>query len=67
MIPALAPKALEAPSTNTLHGRTSMWQTVSKPHFGENSAYEKLYNISEKREKLYRLTTKKLSDVELDH
>ena len=30
------------------------------------TAYEKLYKISEKHEKLYRLTTKKLSDVELD-
>ena len=31
------------------------------------TAYEKLYKLSEKHEKLYRLTTKKLSDVELDH
>ena len=31
-----------------------------------HTAYEKLYKISEKHEKLYRLTTKKLSDVELD-
>ena len=30
-------------------------------------AYEELYKLSEKHEKLYRLTTKKLSDVELDH
>ena len=29
-------------------------------------AYEKLYKLSKKHEKLYRLTTKKLSDVELD-
>ena len=29
-------------------------------------AYEKLYKISEKHKKLYRLATKKLSDVELD-
>ena len=29
-------------------------------------AYEKLYKLSEKHEKLYRLTIKKLSDVELD-
>ena len=29
-------------------------------------AYEKLYKISEKHEKLYRLATKKLSDVKLD-
>ena len=29
-------------------------------------AYKKLYKISEKHEKLYKLTTKKLSDVELD-
>ena len=28
---------------------------------------EKLYKLSEKHEKLYRLTTKQLSDVELDH
>ena len=31
------------------------------------TAYEKLYKLSEKHEKLYWLTTKKLSDVELDH
>ena len=29
-------------------------------------AYEKLYRVSEKHEKLYRLATKKLSDLELD-
>ena len=29
-------------------------------------AYEKLYKLSEKNEKLYRLATKKFSDVELD-
>ena len=29
-------------------------------------AYEKLYKFSEKHEKLYRLTTKKLNDVEFD-
>ena len=29
-------------------------------------AYAKLYKIFEKHEKLYRLSTKKLSDVELD-
>ena len=29
-------------------------------------AYEKLYKVSEKHEKLYRLATRKLSDVELD-
>ena len=29
-------------------------------------AYKKLYKLSEKHEKLYRLTTKKLSDVELN-
>ena len=31
-----------------------------------HTTYEKLYKFSEKHEKLYRLTTKKLSDVELD-
>ena len=31
-----------------------------------HTAYEKLYKLSEKYEKLNRLTTKKLSDVELD-
>ena len=31
-----------------------------------HTAYAKLYKVSEKYEKLYRLTTKKLSDVELD-
>ena len=30
-------------------------------------AYEKLYKVSEKHEKLYKLATKKLSDVELDY
>ena len=29
-----------------------------------HTAYAKLYKVSEKREKLYRLTTKKLSDVQ---
>ena len=29
-------------------------------------AYAKLYKVSKKHEKLYRLATKKLSDVELD-
>ena len=29
-------------------------------------AYEKLYNVSEKHEKLYKLATKKLSDLEPD-
>ena len=32
-----------------------------------HTAYEKFYKLSEKHEKLYRLTTKKLSDVELDY
>ena len=31
-----------------------------------HAAYAKLYKVSEKHEKLYRLATKKLSDVELD-
>ena len=31
------------------------------------TAYEKLYKVSEKHEKLYRLATKKLSDVKLEH
>ena len=31
-----------------------------------HTTYEKLYKISKKHEKLYRLATKKLSDVELD-
>ena len=31
-----------------------------------HTAYAKLYNVSEKHEKLYRLATKKLSDVELE-
>ena len=31
-----------------------------------HTAYEKLYKLFEKHEKLYRLTTKKLSDVELE-
>ena len=32
-----------------------------------HTAYEKLHKFFEKHEKLYRLATKKLSDVELDH
>ena len=31
-----------------------------------HTTYAKLYKVSEKHEKLYRLATKKLSDVELD-
>ena len=31
-----------------------------------HTAYEKLYKVSEKHKKLYRLAMKKLSDVELD-
>ena len=31
-----------------------------------HTAYEKLYKVSEKHEKLYRLATKKLSDLELN-
>ena len=31
-----------------------------------HTAYEKLFNLSEKHEKLYKLATKKFSDVELD-
>ena len=31
-----------------------------------HKAYDKLYKLNEKHEKLYRLTTKKLSDMELD-
>ena len=32
-----------------------------------HTTYEKLYKLSEKHEKLYKLTTMKLSNVELDH
>ena len=31
-----------------------------------HTAYAKLYKVSEKHEKLYRVATKKLNDVELD-
>ena len=31
-----------------------------------HTAYAKLYEVSEKHEKLYRLATKKLNDVELE-
>ena len=31
-----------------------------------HTAYEKLYKVSKKHEKLYRLANKKLSDLELD-
>ena len=30
------------------------------------TGYEKLYKVSKKNEKLYRLATKKLSDIELE-
>ena len=33
---------------------------------GIHTAYAKLYKVSEKHDKLYRLATKNLSDVELD-
>ena len=42
-----------------------MWQVVDNQD-DIHTAYEKLYKVSEKHEKLYRLATKKLSDVELD-
>ena len=32
-----------------------------------HTAYEKLYKLSKKHQKIYRLTTKKVSDVKLDH
>ena len=35
-------------------------------HDDIHTTYAKLYKVSEKYEKLYRLTTKKLSEVELD-
>ena len=31
-----------------------------------HTAYAKLYKVSEKHEKMYRLTTKKLSDIKLE-
>ena len=34
--------------------------------YDNHTAYEKLYKVSKKHEKLYRLATKKLSDVELN-
>ena len=34
--------------------------------YGIHTTYAKLYKVSEKHEKLYRLATKKLSDVELE-
>ena len=43
-----------------------MWQVVDNQD-DIHTAYEKLYKVSEKHEKLYRLATNKLSDVELDH
>ena len=33
---------------------------------GIHTAYAKLYKVSEKHEKLYRLATKKLNDMELE-
>ena len=35
-------------------------------HDDIHTAYAKLYKVSEKHEKLYKLATKKLSDVELN-
>ena len=35
-------------------------------HDDIHTAYEKLYKVSEKHDKLYRLANKKLSDMELD-
>ena len=35
-------------------------------HDDIHTTYAKLYKVSKKHEKLYRLTTKKLSDVKLD-
>ena len=35
-------------------------------HDDIHAAYEKLYKVSEKHDKLYRLANKKLSDMELD-
>ena len=32
-----------------------------------HTAYTKLYKVSKKHEKLYRLATRKLSEVELEH
>ena len=43
--------------------RLRRWMIKNDIH----TAYEKLYKLFEKHEKLYRLTTKKLSDVKLDH
>ena len=34
--------------------------------YDNHTAYEKLYKVFEKHEKLYRLATKKLSDLELN-
>ena len=42
-----------------------LWQVVDNQD-DNHTTYEKLYKVSEKHEKLYRLATKKLSDVELD-
>ena len=35
-------------------------------HDDINTTYAKLYKVSEKHEKLYRLATEKLNDVELE-
>ena len=43
---------------------------ISQEHWEEQGTrcyYKKLYKLFEKHEKLYRLATKKLNDVELDH
>ena len=43
-----------------------MWMKKMDEQDDIHTAYAKLYKVSEKYEKLYRLATKKLSDVELD-
>ena len=43
-----------------------MWMKKIDDQDDIHTAYEKLYKLFEKREKLYRLATKKLSNVELD-
>ena len=66
MIPAPAPMALDAPSTNTLHGRFSTWQTIPSSFLGENSvmksartwpfiAFRGLYRMSKEPSRVLHL------------
>ena len=56
------------PLSILLRGLLKMWMKFKKMDEQDDihTTYAKLYKVSEKHKKLYRLATKKLSDVELD-